>query len=469
MRTKKAAGQRKCNPARKSSPPRTPDAVTTDRRSPIETTGEVFSNGQSIELVLDAETGRPTLLFSDGEKCTVLPRVEYLGRVYVPADLSPSILRAVTWPTKCIDYGSTNKLFAAVQEMFTNHAFADEVALPTTHVVFSSWFPECLPAAPCLSITGPRPEATLLLQLLDCLVRHALPLAEVSRAALCSLPMDLHPTLLIDHEHLSRSTRRLLSASNNRNAYIPRKGSLVNIYCAKAIYRGDVLGDGLFGDAALQINLAPSRGKSPILDAKAQQEIASELQPQLLAYRLKNLAKVRASEFDLPGFASPIRILARVLGACIADAPELQAGLLPLLEEYEERIRGERWVDLRCIVIEALLSHCHTGQKDRVHVGEIAARTGTILKGRGETPARDPELFKLVGGILRELGFSPKRESKGYAMRLTDSVRRRIHQLARDHDVAAVQEGVALCPHCAEILGVGDTRKHASSTSKEEK
>ena len=135
------------------------------------------------------------------------------------------------------------------------------------------------------------------------------------------------------------------------------------------------------------------------------------------------MPKVREFEFDLPQFGSAIRILARVLGTCIVDAPDLQAGLVPLLEQHEERIRGERWVDLRCVVIEALLFHCHSGQKDRVHVGEIADVTSIILKGCGETPPLRPKLIQLAGGILRDLEFSLKHDSKGYAIRLTDSVR----------------------------------------------
>ncbi len=460
-----AKAQREVNPtSRKSSPRGTHDAATTDQCPPLETLGELFGDGRSIELIRDTETGRLNLLLSDGENCTLAPRVEYMGRVYVPADLSPSILRAVTWPTKCTDYGSTETLFTAVRESFTNHGFPEEVALPTTYFALPTWFPECLPAAPCLSIAGPRPEANLLLQLLACLVRHALPLAEVSRAGLCSLPMDLQSTLLIDQEHLSPSTRRLLSTSNNPNAYVPWKAGLVNVYCPKAIYQGNTLGNGLFGDAAVHINLAPSRGRLPMLDEKARQEIATALQPQLVAYRSRNIAKVRESTFDLPGFASPIRILARVLGACIVDAPELQAGLIPFLEDHQEKIRAERWVDLRCVVIEALVYYCHSAKKDRVHVGEIAAAASTILKARGEIPPSDP---KPIGGILRFLQFSPKRDSQGYAIQLTDRARRRIHRLARDFDVAAVQQGVTLCPHCSEIAAAGENWSEPKSEEEE--
>lgn len=460
-RSKYPAHREGRRPSRKSSRTRIRDAAAADRPSAIETTGELFSDGRGIELIRDAETGCLNLLFFDGETCTLAPRVEYMGRMYAPADVSPSILRAVTWPTKSTPYGSTDQLFTAVREPLTNHGFPTEVALCATYFVFPTWFPECLPAAPCLSITGPRPEANLLLQLLGCLVRRALPLAEVSRAGLCSLPMGLQPTLLIDLEHLSPSTRRLLSASNSPNAYVPWRGALVNLYSAKAIYRGDSLGDGLFGDAALRINLAPSRGRLPILDASTQQEIASELQSRLVAYRSRNIGKVRESEFDLPAFGSPTRILARVLGACIVDAPDLQAGLVPLLEEHEEKIRAARWVDLRCVVLEALVFHCHRGQEDRVYVGEITRTAAVIQKGRGETAQLEP---RAIGHLLRSFGFCLRRDSKGWALALTDTVRRRIHRLARDFDLSAVREGVAMCGHCAEIVVAGHTRNQDAPT-----
>jgi hypothetical protein len=434
---------------------------------PIETTGELFAGGASIELIVDAETECLNLLLWDGENYSVAPRIEHRGQVYVPASLDPSVLRAVRWPTKCADYGSTNKLFTAVRESLMNHGFPEEVALATTYGVFPTWFPECVPHAPCMEIKGPRPEANLLLQLLGCLVRHALPLAEVRRAALCSLPSGLQPTLLISEEHLAPSTLRLLSASNNPNAYTTWRDSLVDLYSAKAVYRGDALGDSVFGDATLRVNLAPFRGRLPVLDPRTQQEIATALQAQFLGYRLRNISKVRDSRFDLPAFASPIRILARVLGACIVDAPELQAGLVPLLEEYQERIRGERWIDLRCVVIEALLYYCHKGQRDRVYVGKITDTTATILKGRGKTPPPDEELIKLVGSTLDDLGFFRKRDAKGLPVRLTETVRRRIHQLAGDYDVAAVQEGLALCPHCSEITAAGESSGEPKSQPEE--
>ena len=238
----------------------------------------------------------------------------------------------------------------------------------------------------------------------------------------------------------------------------------MNIYCATAVYRADTLDHGLLGDATLQINLAPSRGRLPILEAKAKQEIAGELQPKLLAYRSRNIARVRESEFDLPGLASEIRILARILGACFVDAPELQAGLGPLLEEHNEKIRAEHWIDLHSVAIEALLFHCHSGEKELVYVGEITRTACTILKGRGESTPLKP---RAMGPILRSLGLSPKRVTKGFIIQLADGVRRRIHRLARDYDVAAVQEGVARCPHCSEIAAAREPRGEPTSEEQE--
>ena len=451
--------RRRNTASEKTSRSTTRDA--SNERSPIETTGEVFSDGASIELILDSETGRLNLLLSDGENYSVAPRVEYRGRAYVPADLDRSISRAVMWPTKCTPYGSTDRLFTAVRKSLTKHGLPEEIALRTTYSVFATWFPECAPAAPCLSITGPRPEARLILQLLGCLCRHPLPLAEISRAGLCSLLKHLHPTLFIDSERLTPSILRLLAASNDRNAHVPWRGSLVNVYCGKVVYRGDVLANDLFGDATLEVNLAPSRGRLPILDATTLQRIATAFQPQFLAYRLRNIAKVRDSQFDLAAFASPIRVLARVLGSCLIDAPELQAGLGPLLEAQQDKIRTERWLDLRCVCLEALLFHSHSGQRDRVYVGELTRTATTILESRGETVPLEP---RAIGPVLRLFGFYAKRDKKGWAIRFTDDVCRRIHRLARDYGVAAMEEGMALCAHCAESATGGDTQNKGEST-----
>ena len=449
--TQKHSTQRNSNFPKKSG---TRSQHAGDRCPPVHTSGAMFSDGACIELIREAGTGRLCLMLCNGENRRIVSEVEFRGRLYRPANINPSILLAMTLPSKCGQFESTAELFMAARELLMSRGFPEEVALASTYFVFPTWFPEFLPIAPCLSIAGPRPEAALLLQLLGCLVRHPLPLGEVTRDGFCSLPMDLQPTLLIDQERISRSAWGMLSASNRRRAYVPRKGGLVNVFCSKAVYCGDALDGDNFGDGALRINLPPSRGKMPILDEKDETEISGEFQAKMLAYRSRNNVEVRESRFDLPGFTSGIRLLGRVLGASIVNAPELRAGLCSLLREYEEETRASRWFDLRCVTIEAALHHCHTEPGIKVHVGDIAKTVNAILKGRGDTTHLEANE---IGAVLKRLRLFAKRDSRGYAIRLDDTVCRYIHQLAYRFEVATAQEGVAMCSHCAEISAAGDT------------
>jgi hypothetical protein len=280
------------------------------------------------------------------------------------------------------------------------------------------------------------------------LARHALPLGQVTHGTLCAVPMDLRPTLLVDGTGISKSVMRLLSASNHHATHVVVRDAIVDLYCAKAIYVGNSSGKDDFDAGSLHIDLVSSHQAILILSLKEEKEISSAIQPKLLAYRCKNFVAARDSHFDLPDFPPELRILARVLGAGIVDAQELQAGLEAVLREDCEQIRSERWVNLPCAVIEAALSFCHEGDDEDVHVGTIAKRTATILAAGG-APAKLEA--KGIGAILRSLGFSPKRNSRGFRIRLDEKARRLVHKLARDFDVAAIQENIALCAHCAAV------------------
>jgi hypothetical protein len=415
----------------------------------IRTSGEVFQDGASISLLREPETGSLSLLLSEGKERRIAPKIGFRDNVYLPASINQSIIRVMGLPTKCGHFEKTGELFRAVRELFTSRGFPEDVALPTTYFSFATWFTKFLPAAPCLLIGGSRPEVVLSLELLSCLVRHPLPLGDVTRSSLCSLPMHLEPTLLIDQQRISRSTLGLLGSSNSHTAYVPRKDGLVNICCSKALSCQGTVNIQNFGDSALQINIPPSRGRLPILFAREKEEITTLFQSRFLAYRVRNICKVRDSQCDFPEFDSRIRILGRVLGAPIVDDPELQADLGPLLSNYQDGVLASKWLDLRCVVIEALLVHCHENSGEKLHVGRLTITVNLILRGRGETIKYEPES---IGAILREHGFSPKRNRQGYAIFLNESTRRLIHQLAVRFDLATTQADAGKCLHCTEIL-----------------
>jgi hypothetical protein len=62
------------------------------------------------------------------------------------------------------------------------------------------------------------------------------------------------------------------------------------------------------------------------------------------------------------------------------------------------------------------------------------------------------------GAVIELFGFSAKRDAKGRSIRLNNEVHRRVHRLARDYDVAAVQEGNALGSNCLEALDSPDVQ-----------
>jgi hypothetical protein len=417
--------------------------------SEIETAGEWFPGGVSIELVADPQSGRLLLLITSNRTLRLARSVEYGGNTYVAPELDAVTLRAVRFPHEISDFGSTKELFFGIRAVFTEYGFSEEVSLVGTYFVIGTWFPDCVPEAPCLLISGPRAEAHLFIQILACLVRHSVQLAHFDSKSLSSLA-KIQPTLLIGQESLSVSKLRLLFASNNPNAYVPSKDGLASIYSAKAIFLGMQSDEDSLGNATLRLTLSPLRGKLPVLDSKSEQQIAVKFQSRLLCYRTRNIEKVRESAFDFPWLASGARVLARILGACIIDAPELQADLAPFFQRQQQANQEQNWLDHRCVAIEAGLAICHSERPEPLmYVGEFADGVNAVLKGRGASESLEP---KELGAIMRSLGFSPKRSSRGYAFRITDEFRRLIHRLAFEFEVPALLDGKPLCPHCKGIL-----------------
>ncbi len=410
----------------------------------VETGGMALSNDFSIELIKDADG---SLSFLDSKSSKSQPRINHAGQEFVPPELAPSVLEALTLPRRRTDYGLTVDLFGQIFRLFIDRGLSEDSAQVSTYFVFASWFPESLPVAASLILTGAEVEARVILQLLTSLVRHALPLAEININLFDCLPMHIQPTMLINR--VDPSMWGVLSASNHPHAYLPTKKGLTDLFCVKAAYAGSILGGS--GDGAiLNVHCAPNGGRLPVINGATLEKIAADLQPKLLDYRFKNVAQVRAAHFDAPTLPTPLRMMAQALGACIVDAPQLQADIIRLLESQRAVLRASRLLDLNCVAIEALLAHCHSENgPTRVGVSEIATTATAIMADRGETAVFES---KRMGNHLRLLGFRAKRDSKGFAVHLTPDVRRLIHSLARDHDVGDSEQTVPGCPQCSEVM-----------------
>lgn len=160
----------------------------------------------------------------------------------------------------CGSHPSAVELFTSILSIFTARGFSEKCALAVTYFAIATWFSDCLPEAPCLLISGPSPEARLLLELLACVVFHPQPLFEVTRAGFLALDMTLEPTLLIAQEDITASLWNLIRASNYRNGQISGARGIQKIYCAKAMHFGTELTIAGSDRSLLRVDLTPLRG-----------------------------------------------------------------------------------------------------------------------------------------------------------------------------------------------------------------
>jgi hypothetical protein len=116
-----------------------------------QTTGEIFESGSMIEPVRDATRGdRLLLLYWDSGKISLVARVKLDGRIFEPAAVDPTVLRAMSLPTKCESCGSVRQLLEDVARILAVHAALEEAFArivgrfegESPKVQFASAFPE---------------------------------------------------------------------------------------------------------------------------------------------------------------------------------------------------------------------------------------------------------------------------------------------------------------------------------------
>jgi hypothetical protein len=427
-----------------------PESLRSDSQpSILPTCGEVFPDGSTLDLVRCANDVGPQLHCFDGKDARFGEQLAVAGREYRPAELDGAA-RLVRLPKRCLPFASTKKLFADLQELFVRHGFSPEVALLATFFGVATWFADVLPAAPCLVVVGPALEAALFLDLLSCTARRSLAISEFTRAAISVSPMQLHPTLLISAEFLSKPSIALFKISNRKPALVPVKGRLEEIYCSKALYSPQIFSSDQLGEYALQVDLLPFNSRLPNLHHAYREEIAEKFQGRLLDYRARNVLQVQQSSFDAPDLASSARMLARLYGAPIVGAAELQAELLGLLRTHEEQRYASNLTNLRYVVIESLLHHLHKEPGARLGVGKLTDTANAILQGRGDGATRDP---REIGAVLKSLGVRKKRQKDGFAFVLDADLNRNIHRVARGLGVLVVKQGAPECGYCRDAIG----------------
>jgi hypothetical protein len=414
--------------------------------SPVETLGEVLADGTFIEPVRDpADQDAIALMKWGGESAEIGPRLEHGGRVYLAREVDPSIVRELYLRKDFYSSESAPELLDDLVRLFPEYSGQpDNSAKLLARFALSTWVMDALDVAPSVELIGPDcRELKQIFKLLKYLCRHALLLTEVTAPGLCSLPTDLGLTLLIDQPELSEPAERILNASRSREKTLPRRGTLWRPFCSKAVHCAGQAG--MIG--AVRVPIIPLGRVLPPLDERELIRIANEFQPRLLSYRFASYAKVQAAHFDNAICDFATRETVNSLAACLPERADLQGEVVDLVADQAAEVRQENWLDPNVVLIESLLMSCHTPSETAPYVGQVTDVMMTIFSARGEERVFKPNQ---VSRLIRQLGLKLEpRNSQGVKLRLTEGVRRKIHELAHNFAVPSIENPLTGCADCA--------------------
>ena len=421
-------------------------------KSAVPTAGKIFPDGSILELVR-IPTGELNLLMWDGKSANTAAQFVQHDETFVPLRLDPAILRSMPLPSNIAEFESTRKLFTEISTLISRVTDADDRFVQiVTFFMFATWFPDCLPVAPCLWIVvPPTTTAAPLIQLLSLLCRRSLFVNDISSAGFRSLPADLQPTLLTE---VFKPTRRIvdfLRASNRHVVFMTASGKALDAFSAKIVFAPEPLHDPASAGFPLELVLSPTRKYVPLMTPSDAERIAAEYQGKLLHYRLSNWAKVHAPAFDLNQFTVPMRELAHGLAASIVGDDALQSQIVALLKPLDSEIRVDHASQLPAIVLEALLARCHSTTGKNYPVSDLTGDENTILRTRGSSLEVSPEN---IGWQLRTLGLHTDFMPGGRkGIILSEDMRKMIHNLGAAYGVRTLRvvPKKIECPLCAAL------------------
>jgi hypothetical protein len=440
----------------------------------VQTFGEIEQNW-IVELVADRERhDRVNLLYWDGtrEQIQTTMTMSFHGgkdqTTYEPAEIDPSILRAIYLPDGVAPYGSTRGLFDSLCSALKKFALLpDQQIALLAHAVLASWVVESTDIPVSVALVGPGGLARRqLFRLLHCLFRRALILSTANLARLSALPMNLTPSLFIECCEPGAVLQAFLRTTSSREAHFAAKGRLLNFCCAKVFCTDDPLNHSLEGFPLLEISIGPGESSMPYLDYRAQKEILEEFQPKLLMYRLMNLALVRDLHFDRPGIDTSWRDVMDCLAASAASDAQLQASVTELIGKQEAAYRADSGSFFRKIVLEVLLTLCHRATENTLTVGEITRAANKLLEAKGEVLSLEA---RAVGDMLRALQIPTERlGAQGRGIVLLMNIRKRLHAIAMDHRINLRDTMPRNCQICLEIDPENDMQNPSENMAPEE-
>jgi hypothetical protein len=408
------------------------------------TTAERLADGTMLEFV--RVKGESKLVIWRNNRPRLSERFEFGDRIYEPMSLSSTILDAIRFPGSIARCGSPGELFRKILDAASKFSgLPDRELRPIPYWALSSWFPEVVSSLPTLVVTAPsRADAHRFFRLMRCFCRRGVLLTELSPSGFLALPMHLKPTVLMEQSKLACQLRGYLRTASTSGGYVPRAGGFLDVRCVRAVYCDEDDTDSELREGTLRVSLFPAENAA-FFDTGEEDRLSAEFQAQLLQYRCRNFQAVRESTFDVPGFTTGVRDLARSLGASVLGDPTLTAGITDLLSAQDEDVRAS-WNTLPgSAIIVTVLALVHERKEPRVPVKKLTEFVNAVLSANGEIKEYNP---MEIGHLLSRLDLPRSRVAGGMVVELTRQVSRRVHELKQRYGVTTSPDRFPGCPDC---------------------
>jgi hypothetical protein len=422
----------------KSSP--CPASTASSPNGVTETDFVELKDGTLVELVKDASNpGRTRLAAWKDGQVRFTDRHEQDGQVFVPLAWKDDILARLRLPSTVMPCESVQELLRRLESLISQCIAVDEKYVSVlADFVMSTWFVDKLSVAPYLSVVGlPQSGKTTLLKLLSRVCRRSLLIADITSASFYRACTRFMPTLLIDEAGTAannRTLRHILRSGTTRDVLAIRKDYSFHSYGAKVISWLESPDDAALNSRCVLIPMFESKSAALVrTEEPAVQQLALELQAQLLRFRFENYKSVKPA--PVPGdegLRPRTRDLLHALTAAHADVQRSQR-LLTFFESGQG-VQAEPLDPEHNAVLRALFSTVHCSEDfSSMRIKDLTREVNRSLQLEGEKLRLQP---RKVGAVLTTLGFSSRtRTNSGWTVSLSRRDAEKLHQLVASYGV----------------------------------
>ena len=185
--------------------------------------------------------------------------------------------------------GTTSELFIRIKRTIAGQTYLPEsVCALLTFWVFSTFFQETHTFLPCLVITGPAHEGTVVLRALNTVCYAPKLLAGLNSAIIKDIGGHYGPTLLIFDPNLDKRTAAFLDCFTNRGFIMSVERSYRSFFSSKAIYAGDAPPMKSMPQQSIHINATVASNAAPQHASQLSREYTDGLRKQLQQYSERN-------------------------------------------------------------------------------------------------------------------------------------------------------------------------------------